>query len=143
MRLWSLHPTYLDARGLVALWREALLAQRVLSGTTRGYRHHPQLQRFAAHPNPERAIAAYLYAVFEESQRRRYRFDPLLIRASKEAGLIQITTGQLEFERSHLLAKLWMRDAACARVLESEQQPRTHPSFNLVPGPVATWERAA
>ena len=27
MRLWTLHPKYLDAAGLVALWREALLAQ--------------------------------------------------------------------------------------------------------------------
>ncbi|WP_338140756.1 pyrimidine dimer DNA glycosylase/endonuclease V [Candidatus Nitrotoga sp. 1052] len=27
MRLWTLHPCYLDSRGLVALWREALLAQ--------------------------------------------------------------------------------------------------------------------
>jgi len=25
MRLWTLHPKYLDARGLVALWREGLL----------------------------------------------------------------------------------------------------------------------
>jgi carboxyl-terminal processing protease len=29
MRLWSLHPKYLDAQGLVALWREALLAKAV------------------------------------------------------------------------------------------------------------------
>jgi hypothetical protein len=32
MRLWSLHPEYLDANGLVALWREALLAQAFLQG---------------------------------------------------------------------------------------------------------------
>jgi hypothetical protein len=43
MRLWSLHPQYLDPQGLVALWREALLAQAVLRGKTRGYKHHPQL----------------------------------------------------------------------------------------------------
>jgi hypothetical protein len=30
-RIWSLHPKYLDARGLVALWREGLLAQAVLT----------------------------------------------------------------------------------------------------------------
>ncbi len=34
MRLWTLHPKYLDPRGLVALWREALFAQAVLRGWT-------------------------------------------------------------------------------------------------------------
>ncbi|HKX52383.1 MAG TPA: pyrimidine dimer DNA glycosylase/endonuclease V [Nitrosospira sp.] len=37
MRLWTLHPRYLDTKGLVAAWREALLAQKVLSGLTSGY----------------------------------------------------------------------------------------------------------
>lgn len=31
-----MHPRYLDAKGLVALWREALLVQAVLRGETRG-----------------------------------------------------------------------------------------------------------
>ena len=53
MRLWTLHPRYLDARGLVALWREALLAQKVLRGKTRGYRAHPQLQRFREQADPK------------------------------------------------------------------------------------------
>ena len=39
MRLWSLRPKYLDSQGLVALWREGLLAQAVLRGKTRGYRN--------------------------------------------------------------------------------------------------------
>jgi hypothetical protein len=30
MRIWSLHPKYLDSKGLVALWRESLLAKNVL-----------------------------------------------------------------------------------------------------------------
>ena len=41
MKLWSIHPKYLDAKGLVALWREALLAQKVLDGKTEGYKNHP------------------------------------------------------------------------------------------------------
>ncbi|MGP1680491.1 MAG: pyrimidine dimer DNA glycosylase/endonuclease V [Giesbergeria sp.] len=36
MRLWSLHPQYLDSKALVALRREGLLAQAVLAGLTRG-----------------------------------------------------------------------------------------------------------
>lgn len=46
MRIWSLHPKYLDTKGLVALWRETLLAQHVLSGKTKRYKNHPQLARF-------------------------------------------------------------------------------------------------
>ena len=46
MRLWSVHPLHLDRQGLTACWREALLAQAVLAGRTRGYRAHPQLERF-------------------------------------------------------------------------------------------------
>jgi hypothetical protein len=47
MRLWSVHPKYLDARGLVALWREGLLAQAVLRGRTSGYVRHPQLRKIS------------------------------------------------------------------------------------------------
>jgi hypothetical protein len=75
MRLWTIHPKHLDAKGLVVLWREALLAQKVLQGRTRGYRHHPQLFRFQALRNPAAALASYLAVVHEESVRRGYHFD--------------------------------------------------------------------
>src|SRR6476646_9124589 len=75
MRLWSLHPKYLDAKGLVALWREALLARAVLRGQTKGYRQHPQVQRFREHATPVQMIEAYLYEVLCEAQRRGYAFD--------------------------------------------------------------------
>jgi hypothetical protein len=75
MRLWTIHPCYLDAQGLVALWREALLAQKVLQGKTKGYRHHPQLIRFQSRLRPEAAIAVYLAAVLVEAQHRGYNFD--------------------------------------------------------------------
>ena len=67
MRLWSLHPSYLDSSGLVALWREGLLARKVLSGQTKGYIHHPQLQRFRETPHPLQTLDAYLKAVHDES----------------------------------------------------------------------------
>ena len=75
MRLWSLHPKYLDPQGLVALWREALLAQAVLRGKTKGYRHHPQLERFTSHRSPRLAINAYLGSIYEEAASRGYAFD--------------------------------------------------------------------
>lgn len=56
MRLWIIHPKYLDSVGLVAVWRETLSAQKALKGKTKGIANHPQLKRFKNHPYPERAI---------------------------------------------------------------------------------------
>ena len=58
--LWSLQPGLLDRMGLLALWREGLLAQKVLLGQTTGYRFHPQLKRFQGSKNPVGAINTYL-----------------------------------------------------------------------------------
>ena len=75
MRIWSLHPKYLDAKGLVALWREALLAQNVLLGKTRGYKNHPQLERFKLYDDSLLAMGFYLKVVYEEAKERGYNFD--------------------------------------------------------------------
>src|SRR5262249_50377562 len=110
MRIWSLHPKYLDAKGLVALWREALLAQAVLRGRTRGYRHHPQLLRFRAQPSPVGGIGEYLRAVHEEAAARGYRFAAEKITRARVRGRLTVTRGQLQFEWQHLLQKLRVRD---------------------------------
>lgn len=93
MRLWSLHPSYLDARGLVALWREALLAQAVLRGRTHGYKRHPQLRRFVESRAPRAAMAAYLRAVQAEAVRRGYRFDAHKIARGRPVGKLRVTRG--------------------------------------------------
>src|SRR5262245_44749067 len=98
MRLWTIHPRYLDAKGLVALWREALLAQKVLQGLTRGYMHHPQLARFRATSDPEAAIATYLVSVHEEAGRRGYVFDADKIGPGRFVGRIDATDGQVRHE---------------------------------------------
>lgn len=142
MRLWSLHPRYLDAAGLVALWREALLAQAVLWRTTRGYRHHPQLQRFRQHPDPLQAIAAYLDAVWQEAAGRGYRFDRAKIVGEAAAvAPIVVTRGQLEYEKQWLQEKLRRRAPQRARTLEAVDRVEAHPLFAVVEGPVADWER--
>ncbi|HEX6307715.1 MAG TPA: pyrimidine dimer DNA glycosylase/endonuclease V [Longimicrobiales bacterium] len=141
MRLWTLHPKYLDHRGLVALWREGLLARKVLEGGTRGYRHHPQLARFRAHPAPETAIAAYLRGILREAERRNYRFDAARAGAAPEGITLEATTGQLEFEWSHLMQKLRARSPAVAQAHAAVDSPEAHPLFHIVPGPVAPWER--
>jgi hypothetical protein len=141
MRLWSLHPKYLDRAGLVALWREALLAQAVLQGATRGYRSHPQLARFAAHPEPTAAISLYLVGVYEEALARGYAFDVDKIRPTQTRVVLTVTTGQLAYEWSHLCAKLQMRDRACYERWQGLDKVEPHPLFRVRPGEVEPWER--
>ena len=143
MRLWTLHPQYLDSRGLVAAWREALLAQKVLAGETRGYRNHPQLERFRRATDPKAAIGAYLTGLAAEGARRGYRFDGTKIRAPGCAATILATRGQVQFEWSHLMAKLAVRDEARLRQHASVRLPAVHPLFLVEEGPIEEWERAA
>lgn len=129
MRLWSLHPQYLDPPGLVALWREALLAQAVLHDRTVGYRHHPQLHRFREHRNPRGAIAAYLREVANEADRRGYRFDRTRIVSAAARTPIAVTGDELLFEWDHLRRKLRLRNPAWLARFESIEIPATHPFF--------------
>lgn len=142
MRLWSLHPGYLDARGLVALWREALLAQAVLRGETRGYTHHPQLTRFREAPSPLEAIAFYLQEIYAEATRRGYHFDASKIGAFSAVARIAVTRGQLDYEWMHLKAKLKARDPAHLNQLTAVLKPIPHPLFRVTPGSIAKWENA-
>jgi hypothetical protein len=141
MRLWSLHPEYLDPQGLVALWREALLAQKVLRGQTRGYKNHPQLERFKAHPCPAEAIAAYLSGVWEESCRRGYHFDQKKIGVKRARRKIPVTDGQLEYEFKWLCGKLKKRSPRQYRVVSLSKKIRPHPFFRVIQGPVHSWEK--
>lgn len=142
MRLWSLHPKYLDSKGLVALWREGLLAQNVLMGNTRGYKNHPQLLRFKEQEAPIVAIGTYLFHVRQESVRRGYNFDGKKIHYS-DSGIkpIPVTDGQLAFELAHLRKKLVVRDPAKLYEIEALQVPEAHPSLFTIKGDIADWER--
>lgn len=141
MRLWSLHPRYLDAKGLVALWREALLAQAVLRGDTKGYRNHPQLQRFREQDCPLAYIAQYLRAVHGESLSRGYRFDADRIALPRTTGRIEVPRGQVAYEWRHLMAKLATRAPDRHEGLATTVDPELHPLMRYVSGGVADWER--
>lgn len=141
MRLWSLHPRYLDPQGLVALWRESLLAKAVLRGATRGYTRHPQLERFQAHAQPRLAINAYLAAIEAEAARRGYAFDRAKIGPVRAVPCIPVSTGQLAYEWMHLRAKLAVRNPAWLAALGEVSPLSCHPLFACEPGDVAVWER--
>lgn len=141
MRLWSLHPKYLDSKGLVALWREALLAQAVLQGNTRGYQAHPQLERFRAQRSSVTAIGSYLLAVWSEASARGYSFDRAKIASKKSHKPIPVTAGQVQYEWMHLMCKLAARNPELHQHWLSVQSPQCHPLFELCSGGVAPWER--
>ena len=141
MRIWTLHPRYLDPAGLVALWREGLLARAVLRGKTSGYRHHPQLHRFRQQAAPLSAINTYLAAVLSESRLRGYSFDATKVGPIRAPIRLASTEGQLRYEWQHLLRKLKHRNPAQHRRLRGIDRPEPHPLFQISPGPTESWER--
>jgi hypothetical protein len=143
MRLWSLHPRYLDARGLVALWREGLLARKVLRGETRGYRRHPQLERFRRHADPVALVDAYLRPVCAEAAGRGYRFDESKLGPGARRARMRVTRGQIGYEWDHLRRKLEARDAERLWRLEAVGFPDAHPVFVVIEGDVESWEKRA
>ncbi len=142
MRLWSLHPQCLDAKGLVALWREALLAQKVLQNATNAYTNHPQLIRFKSQSNPLELIGAYLAVVAAEAKRRGYHFDaskiemPVVIRKQ-----IPVTDKQIAFESLHLRRKLKTRARPDNRYPSKKNLMKVHPLFEVIPGRIEAWEK--
>lgn len=140
MRLWSLHPKYLDTKGLVALWRETLLAKHVLEGKTKGYKNHPQLNRFKKSKNPGEAINQYLGDIYAEASARGYNFDKKKINWNFKRNKLTVTTKQLDYETVHLLAKLKKRDLGKYNELRSQKSIATHPIFKLSEGEIEEWE---
>jgi len=141
MRLWSIHPCYLDPKGLVALWREALLAQKVLLGNTRGYGNHPQLTRFRDTDDPAGAIGVYLQHVADEAEKRGYRFDRSRITKDGFNKKLSVTSGQIEYEFKHMLGKLKQR---CPELYEKHRtlmKIKVHPMMQRVYGDVESWEK--
>jgi len=142
MRLWSIHPRCLDRQGLLALWREGLLAQKVLTGKTKGYKFHPQLIRFREGSSPLALIGSYLHHVAEEAKRREYTFDDskILKRASPRTR-IAVSRGQLKYETEHLLKKLNNRTPPLYKMWARKSILPTHPLFRSFAGGIAAWEK--
>ena len=142
MRLWSLCPSYLDSKGLVALWREGLLAKAVLDGKTKGYKNHPQLERFKSHPDPKAAINAYLWGVVDEADKRGYNFNRAKLDPKLTCVKMPVSDGQLGYEFKHLQAKLKTRDPKWYKLNQSKNMEiLPHPLIVVTTGDIADWER--
>lgn len=141
MRIWSLHPKYLDTKGLVALWRETLLAKNVLEGNTKGYKNHPQLNRFKKAKDPLEAVNFYLSCVWDEANNRNYKFDKSKFKPIENIEKIVVNSGQIEFEMEHLLKKLKSRDVNKYTELLKLSHFTTHPLFIIKIGSIEDWEK--
>ncbi len=141
MRIWSLHPRQFDRQALIACWREALLAQAVLAGRTKGYTNHPQLTRFREPENGVAVIGAYLTGLADEADARSYSFDRTrILMPNPPQPLLTVNHGQLAYEWDHLLTKLQHRSPETwTRWKHMLAAP--HPIFEVVSGPIADWER--
>jgi asparagine synthetase A len=141
MRVWSIHPKYLDSKGLVALWRETLLAKNVLENKTKGYKNHPQLTRFRESKKPIDCIDQYLWEVYKEAKKRNYSFNKNKIRQIIKSITLTVTTGQLDFEIEHLKAKLKLRDREKLKELLATKKFEPHPLFKIIEGKIEPWEK--
>lgn len=125
----------------MAVWREGLLARAVLRGVTRGYRYHPQLERFRGHAAPVSAINNYLRAIASEADARGYKFDRSRIGPIRNLSKIAVTHGQLDFEINHLRSKIQARSPSEIDRLPKKQAILCHPVFFPRAGPIESWER--
>jgi len=140
MRIWSVHPKYLDSKGLIALWREALLAKKVLEGKTKGYKNHPQLKRFKNSNDALNCINQYLTSVYEEALNRGYNFSKNKINPNFSPTSLTVTNQQLKYEIKHLLKKLEARDPIRFHKLFRLNKIDSHPLFVIIKGEIENWE---
>ncbi|PID29808.1 MAG: hypothetical protein CSB55_01085 [Candidatus Cloacimonadota bacterium] len=140
MRIWSIHPEYLDTKGILALWRETLLAKKVLENQTKGYKNHPQLIRFKKSDSPLICINYYLKIVWQEAKRRNYNFNGSKFEDVKNPPKITVNSDQIEYEKNHLLKKLKIRDTNKYEYLIKSENCKVHPLFEVKEGGIEDWE---
>jgi hypothetical protein len=141
MQIWSIHPQYLDTKGLVALWRETLLAKNVLENKTKGYKNNPQLTRFKESKNPLHCINQYLGEIYKEAERRNYSFNKNKIKRNFRSTILTVTTSQLDFEIEHLKNKLKLRDGKKLKEIMLIKKFEPHSLFKVIEGEIEQWEK--
>jgi len=146
LRLWSLHPSYLDSTGLNAVWREGLLAQAVLLGRTTARRNHSQLHRFQNHEKPASAIGFYLLKILEEASSRGYHYKRVKIAFPAEnIKHIEGTRGQLCYEWDTLMMRQKTRNSRKSEEVVTLKQreivPTPYPFFVGIEGEAEPWEK--
>lgn len=135
MRIWSIHPAYLDSKRLGAQWREGLLCRYVMNGLTKGYKNHPQFLRFRDKVKSD-FLDTYLYYIWLESKSRGFNYNINLLNDINENNnyCFPVTLSQVQYEIKHLYYKLCIKRDVPSDI-------KIHPCFHIVDGPIEWWER--
>ena len=107
---------------------------------TKGHKNHLQLSRFKAVEKPFEAINQYLAEIWEEASRRGYNFDRNKIDYDFQKIEIDVTTGQMDYEFSHLLKKLEHRDIERYSQLKDFKTIESCEIFSVKEGEIEKWE---
>ena len=86
------------------------------------------------------SINQYLSGVYTEAIKRGYHFNRNKIDWNYKSIKIPVTSGQVEYETSHLLKKLKMRDLSRYNYLIHQKELLTHPIFEIINGVIEEWE---
>ena len=115
----------------------------MLTGLTKGYKNHPQLDRFYAHENALEAVNAYLAGVYKEACARGYKFDAAKVGEFDERNLakIAVSRGQIEYEFAFLQEKLKSRDIKAYERNLSVKNIEIASIFREVDGGIEPWEK--
>nr|MDA3929795.1 hypothetical protein [Prolixibacteraceae bacterium] len=100
-----------------------------------------QLERFKTTKNPINTINFYLESIWLEATRRRYNFDKSKFERVLNIEQIDVTSGQLNFEKKHLLTKLKIRDLKKYDEFAGVSDIEIHPLFHLIDGEIESWEK--
>ncbi|OQB09054.1 MAG: hypothetical protein BWY21_00959 [Parcubacteria group bacterium ADurb.Bin216] len=152
MRLWSIHPVYLDDIGLSRCYYEGIGGLKTMLGMQR----HPQLNRFKQSKDPVNNLKYYLIHVYTESvfREKDYKHFELLedlCLKSYKPDYIPVSNKQLEFEIRWLVGKMstercYNSHQKIERLMYDYQNKNisslTHHLFNVVDGEIEDWERS-
>jgi len=133
---------FIDSKGLVAVWREGLLAKKVLEGKTKGYTNHPQLNRFKKTKDPIKSINRFLSIIYFEASVRNYHFDESKIDITTNIlSLIPVTAQQAQYEFELLKYKLQKRDVIKYSQIVKIDHIDLNPLFHIINGTIEDWEK--
>jgi hypothetical protein len=141
MRIWSIHPKYLDSKELLNLWNETIQAKNEFLTKFSGHFSNKQLERFLDLKNPLEAINSYMSSIYREAVKRDFSVDDSFMDWDFDDSIqIPVTAGQISHEISKLKSRLRERDEKKLQKLNGRTFLELHPIFYSVPGTIEEWE---
>lgn len=154
MRLWTIHPKYLDGKRLTSQWKEGIQMMHIWKeigenpepAKRLGYVSHPQVRRLSNLLVADSGLISlllhqHLTAVHEESVQRSYSFNKKLIDDlapdCKNAPKVYVTMGQVAYEFALMATKNneWSQKVAI------DPYMLCNPIFQVVSGSIESWEK--